>query len=155
MCQTISARQGPCPGQVFSYSNRTNNHILVLAIPGSFMEFPDSLQPLLYSLDTSLKRESHVNFMSCIHPTEVLFKLDSWISDQTLLYKLRSKIVCLYQYAPDICLKLPGKWHICDAMDQSIRKLYFQLQKTGLFFSLHHLFQIHQIYLNKVHVFCS
>ena len=44
--QTVSARQGPCPGQVFSYSNRTKNPIPVLAIPGSFMEFPGSLHPL-------------------------------------------------------------------------------------------------------------
>ena len=39
-------RQGPCPGQVFSYSNRTKNPLPVLAIPGSFMEFPGSLHPL-------------------------------------------------------------------------------------------------------------
>ena len=33
-------------GQVFSYSNRTKNPTPVLAIPRSFMEFPDSLHPL-------------------------------------------------------------------------------------------------------------
>ena len=43
--QTVSARQGPCPGQVFSYSNRTKNPIPVLAIPGHFMEFRGSLHP--------------------------------------------------------------------------------------------------------------
>ena len=43
---SVSARQGPCPGQGFSYSNRTKNRIPVLVIPGSFMEFPGSLHPL-------------------------------------------------------------------------------------------------------------
>ena len=43
---TVSASPGPCPGQVFSYSTRTKNPIPVLAIPGSFMEFPGSLHPL-------------------------------------------------------------------------------------------------------------
>ena len=41
----VSARQGPCPGEVFSYNNRNNNPIPGLAIPGSFMEFPGSLHP--------------------------------------------------------------------------------------------------------------
>ena len=31
---------------MFSYSNRTKNPLPVLAIPGSFMEFPGSLHPL-------------------------------------------------------------------------------------------------------------
>ena len=44
--QTVSARQRPCPGQVFSYSNRTKNHITVLAIPEFLMKFPASLHPL-------------------------------------------------------------------------------------------------------------
>ena len=36
------------PGsQVFSYSNRTQNPILDLAIPVSFIEFPGSLHPLI------------------------------------------------------------------------------------------------------------
>ena len=39
--------QGQCPRQVFSFSNRTKNPIPVLKIPGSFMEFPGSLHPLL------------------------------------------------------------------------------------------------------------
>ena len=43
--RTVSARLGPCPGQVFSYSNRTKNYIPVLAIPVSFMKFPGSLHP--------------------------------------------------------------------------------------------------------------
>ena len=43
---TVSARQGPCPGLVFSYSNRTKNPIPGLDIPGSFMDFPGSLLPL-------------------------------------------------------------------------------------------------------------
>ena len=42
---TVSARQGPCIGQLFSYNNRTKNIIPVLVIPGSFMKFPGSLQP--------------------------------------------------------------------------------------------------------------
>ena len=45
--RTVFARQGPSPGQVFSYSNRINNLIPDLAIPGSFMEFPGSLHPLI------------------------------------------------------------------------------------------------------------
>ena len=50
--QTVSARQGPWPGQVFSYSNRTKTSIPVLPIPGSFMEFPGSLHhlPLLLTI---------------------------------------------------------------------------------------------------------
>ena len=31
--------QRPCPGQMFSYSNRTKNPIPVFAIPGYLMEF--------------------------------------------------------------------------------------------------------------------
>ena len=40
---TASARQGPRPGQVFSYTNMPNKPIPVLGIPESFMEFPGSL----------------------------------------------------------------------------------------------------------------
>ena len=40
----------PCPGQVFSYSNRTKTPIPVLVIPGSFIEFPGFFIP--YSLVT-------------------------------------------------------------------------------------------------------
>ena len=45
--RTVSARRGPCPGQMFSYSNKTKNPLPVLAIPGSFIEFPGSLHPLV------------------------------------------------------------------------------------------------------------
>ena len=40
MFLTLSARQGPCPGHVFSYSNRSKNTFPVLAIPGSFYGIP-------------------------------------------------------------------------------------------------------------------
>ena len=47
-CSRLAGQgQGPCPGQVFSYSNRTKNTIPDLAIAGSFMEFPGSLHPLI------------------------------------------------------------------------------------------------------------
>ena len=45
--RTVSARQGPYPGQVFSYSNSTKNPIPVYVIPRYFMEFPSSLHPLV------------------------------------------------------------------------------------------------------------
>ena len=45
-CPDCLARQGPCPGQVISYNNRTKNPIPILAIPGSFMKFPGSLHHL-------------------------------------------------------------------------------------------------------------
>ena len=43
---TVSARQGQCPGPVFSYNNRTKKPVPVLAIPGYLIEFPGSLHPL-------------------------------------------------------------------------------------------------------------
>ena len=43
----LQGSQGPCPGQVFSYSNWTENPIPVLAIPGTFIEFPGSLRQLM------------------------------------------------------------------------------------------------------------
>ena len=44
---TVSARQGPHPGRVFPYRHRTMTLNPVVAIPGSFMEIPESLHPLL------------------------------------------------------------------------------------------------------------
>ena len=40
MFQTHSATQGPCPGHVFSYSNRCKNPIPVVVVPGSFYGIP-------------------------------------------------------------------------------------------------------------------
>ena len=46
--RTVSARQGPFPGHVFSFSNKTKNPLPVLAIPGSFIELPGSLHQEKY-----------------------------------------------------------------------------------------------------------
>ena len=51
-------------GQEFSYRNRTKNYIPVLVIPGSFMEFPGSLHPLIIVVTMSV-----ILFLPCFHGT--------------------------------------------------------------------------------------
>ena len=43
--RTVSAKKGPCPGQVFSYSTSTKNPPPGLAISVYFMGFPGSIHP--------------------------------------------------------------------------------------------------------------
>ena len=50
---TVSARQGPHPGQVLPYRYTTITPIPVLSIPGRLMEFPGSPRPFSLALSAS------------------------------------------------------------------------------------------------------
>ena len=86
-----AARRGPCPGQVFSYSNMTKNPIPVLAIPGTFYGIPWIPPPprnmtvfwagIFYSAEISSCSWSN----KILHLTFFLFQLLNFLKGQCLL----------------------------------------------------------------------
>ena len=102
--QTFSARQGPYPGQVFSYINRTKNPIPVLAIPGSFTEFSGSLHPLVSNLIIPIivSNLSFARSVSYVRISRIVSNLSiprspSWCRSKNVKISLHGHLCCPIQ----------------------------------------------------------